>query len=121
VTGFADQSDNLQQAAAAPTTTTTTPGNQTGGTPTPTPAPTPLTCEECFTSKLTIGQQTNVTQFFGVQNFTALCENITRTASFTTETNFRAILSNADASITTTIANDLIACLREAGIVFSGP
>jgi hypothetical protein len=49
VTGFADQSDNIQQAAGAnkttPTTTTTTPANQTTGnstTPTPTPTPTPI-------------------------------------------------------------------------------
>jgi hypothetical protein len=46
VTGFDDQSDNIQQSTAAPTTTTTVPGNQTGGnstTPTPTPAPTTAT------------------------------------------------------------------------------
>jgi hypothetical protein len=38
-----------------------------------------------------------------------------------TETTFRTLLSTADPSITTTIANDLIACLRTVGIVFSGP
>src|SRR6266508_6809000 len=53
VTGFADQSDNIQQAAGAnnttPTTITTTPANQTTGnsttlTPTPTPTPIPSAC-----------------------------------------------------------------------------
>jgi hypothetical protein len=39
VTGFADQSDNLQQSAAAPTITT--PGNNTTPTPTVVPTPTP--------------------------------------------------------------------------------
>jgi hypothetical protein len=108
VTGFADQSDNLQQAATAP-------GNNT------TPTPTPRTCEECFTSKLTAGQLANVVSSFGFQNLTALCENLTAIAPLNTETTFRTLLSTADPSITTTIANDLIACLRTVGIVFSGP
>jgi hypothetical protein len=120
ITGFADQSDNIQQSAAAPTTTTTAPGNQTGGNNT-TPTPTPRTCEQCFTSILTAGQLANVTAFFGLQNTTALCENLTITAPLITETTFRDLLSSANSSITTTIANDLIACLRAAGIVFSGP
>jgi hypothetical protein len=72
VTGFADQSDNIQQAAAAPDNNTT-PGNNT----TPTPTPTPKTCEECFTSKLTSGQLANIVSFFGFQNLAGLCENPT--------------------------------------------
>jgi hypothetical protein len=55
VTGFTDQSDNLQESAATPTTPTTgnqTTGNQTGGnstTPTPTPTPTPIPMPETAT------------------------------------------------------------------------
>jgi hypothetical protein len=55
ITGFADQSDNLQQSTTAnktTPTTTTTPANQTTGNST-TPTPTPRTCIECFTSILT--------------------------------------------------------------------
>jgi Prealbumin-like fold domain len=51
VTGFADQSDNLQQSAAAPTT-----ANQT--TPTPTPAPTTATLTVI---KIVSGNATNTT------------------------------------------------------------
>jgi hypothetical protein len=120
VTGFADQSDNLKQAASTNNTTTptttTTPSNQTTGNST-TPTPTPRTCQECFTTILNSTQIDSVLGFFDITQaeggITALCGIL----SGGSETTFRAALLGLGIDITT--INDLIACLKAAGIVFA--
>jgi hypothetical protein len=116
VTGFTDQSDNLQQAATAPGNNTalgnnTAPGNNT------TPIPTPRTCEQCFTTILNSTETDNVLGFFDITQaeggITALCGILSRGS----ETTFRTDLLGLGIDITT--INDLIACLKAAGIVFA--
>jgi hypothetical protein len=207
VTGFADQSDNLQQSAAAPTTPITpstanqTTGNQT--TPTPTPIPTtgtltvikrlssgdvppvrisdfvihvtgnnptpanfnasstgtdvtlgsgsfsvteapsavfnpsfssecsgtiaagqhltctitntPKPCAECFTSRLTPEQISNIIGNVTETTLAELCTHIE--TGIISESGLTRILVN-DAGIDVTAANEVIACLKTAGIVF---
>jgi hypothetical protein len=118
ITGFADQSDNLQQAAAAPTTNTTTaPGNSTTPVNSTAPLPTPRTCQECFTSILNSTETDSVLSFFDISQaeggITALCGILNRGS----ETTFRTDLLGLGIDITT--INDLIACLKAAGIVFA--
>jgi hypothetical protein len=105
VTGFADQSDNIQQAAAANKTTPT--GNST------TPTPTPRTCEECFTTILNSTQIGAIQIFEGEDTLTGLCGIL----SGSSETTFRGALLGLGIDITT--INDLIACLKASGIVFA--
>jgi hypothetical protein len=108
VTGFADQSDNIQQAAAAnKTTPTPTTGNST------TPTPTPRTCEECFTTILSSTQIGSIVMFEGEDTLTGLCGIL----SGSSETTFRSTLLGLGIDITT--INDLIACLKASGIVFA--
>jgi hypothetical protein len=120
VTGFADQSDNIQQAASTNNTTTPTtttmPSNQTTGNST-TPTPTPRTCQECFTTILNSTQTDSVLGFFDITQaeggITALCGILSRGS----ETTFRTDLLGLGIDITT--INDPIACLKAAGIVFA--
>jgi hypothetical protein len=104
VTGFTDQSDNLQQAAAAP-------GNNT----TPTPTPTPRTCEECFAS-LNSTQTTALLSTFSVSSLADLC---TRLGTPVSEVAFLTILSGPSVGVDPTIASEIVACLKAAGIVFN--
>jgi hypothetical protein len=77
---------------------------------------TPKTCEECFTSILNSTQITTILDVFDVSpaegGLTALC-GILSTIS---ETNFRAALLDR---IDVTTIDELIACLKAAGIVFA--
>jgi len=111
VTGFADQSDNLQEAAApTPVNQTTTPtGNQTT---------TPLTCEQCFAKFLTTAQITALLPFVDAPSIAGLCAAIAPTQSFS-ESGLISVLTNPDVGVSVTTANELIACLKAAGIVFA--
>jgi hypothetical protein len=199
VTGFADQSDNLQQSAA-PTT-----ANQTTPTPTPTPTPltatltvtkiisgnttaipaqfaihvtgnnpnppnfagsttgidvtlgsgafnvtetvptgsfftssfigdcagtivagqhlsctiinTPKTCEECFTSLLTTAQITALLGSTDRISIPELCATLARPGG-NLESGFVNLLTSSSVGVSLTTANELVACLKAAGIVF---
>jgi hypothetical protein len=76
--------------------------------------PVKLTCEQCFTKFLTPGQITGVLN--GRTPETA-CP-VFRSGVVLSESEFRNALG--DAKVDPTIANELIACLRDAGVVF-GP
>ena len=102
VTGFTDQSDNLQQAAAAP-------GNNT------TPTPTPRTCEQCFAS-LNSTQTTALLSTFSVSSLADLC---TRLGTPVSEVAFLTILSGPSVGVDPTIADEIVACLKAAGIMFN--
>jgi len=118
VTGFADQSDNIQQAAAAnktTPTTTTTPANQTTGNST-TPTPTPRTCEECFITFLNSTQTGSILSFFDIGEGEGGLTGACRVVEGFSEADFRDELLLLGVSETT--ANELIACLKDAGIVF---
>jgi hypothetical protein len=80
------------------------------------PAQTPvkLTCEQCFTKFLSPGQITGVLN--GRTPETA-CP-VFRSGVVLSESEFRNALG--DAKVDLTIANELIACLRDAGVLF-GP
>jgi hypothetical protein len=75
---------------------------------------TALTCAQCFTSLLNTTQLNAVKETFAV---TDPC-SINLIGLLITESDFREILILQD-SISLTTANELIACLKAAGIVFS--
>ena len=79
-----------------------------------TQTPVKLTCEQCFTKFLTPDQITGVLN--GRTPETA-CP-VFRSGVVLSESEFRNALG--DAKVDPTIANELIACLRDAGVVF-GP
>jgi hypothetical protein len=82
---------------------------------TPTQAPVKKTCEQCFTSLLTDKQIKFVVDVFGdVGTLARLCEALQNTAI--TEVSLQEALS--DAGVSDTTANELIACLLKAGVVF---
>ena len=85
-------------------------------TPTPTPTPVKSPCEQCFTTLLTQAQITELVGRFDVSSLADLCALLEQ--SQFTEVGFRGDLT-AVAGQTT--ANDLIACLLQAGIVFAPP
>ena len=85
---------------------------QEGAAATPTPGK--LTCEQCFTKFLAPDQITGVLN--GRTPETA-CP-VFRSGVVLSESEFRNALG--DAKVDPTIANELIACLRDAGVVF-GP
>jgi hypothetical protein len=70
---------------------------------------TPQTCQECFTKFLTQPQINTIPQV------SIAFVNCTFLVNFS-ESEFRTILINAGVDVT--IANNLIACLRDVGIVF---
>ena len=114
VTGFTDQSDNLQ-AAAAPGSNTA-PGNNTTPTPTPTPTPTSRTCEQCFAS-LNSTQTTALLSTFSVSSLASLCTTFGATPI--SEVAFLTILTGPSIGVDPTIADEIVACLKAAGIVFN--
>jgi hypothetical protein len=83
------------------------------------PIPTPVknTCEQCFTTLLTPQQISNVLAQFSseIASLPDLCTKVLEQGVISEET-FRAVLRASGVSETT--ANDLIACLLKAGIVF---
>jgi hypothetical protein len=98
VTGFADQS-----------TTNTTTGNKT----TPIPTPVAKSCEQCFTSIL---NQTQLTTFLNTvqeSSIAAVCGILE--SGTKSESDLRNALAKAGIDVTST--NELIACLKAAGIV----
>jgi hypothetical protein len=98
VTGFADQS-----------TTNTTTGNKR----TPTPTPVAKSCEQCFTSIL---NQTQLTTFLNTvqeSSIAAVCGILE--SGTKSESDLRNALTKAGIDVTST--NELIACLKAAGIV----
>jgi len=109
VTGFADQSDNIQLAAAPITPTanqTTTPtGNQTT---------TPLTCEQCFAKFLNGTQISELVAQFPARTLGEVCTGLEN--SVISESNLRLFLLGL--RVSGTITDELIACLKAAGIVF---
>jgi hypothetical protein len=112
VTGFTDQSDNLQ--AATTPGNNTAPGNNT--TPTPTPTPTPRTCEECFAT-LNSTQTTALLGNFSQSSLASLCTLLGATPI--SEVAFITILTGPSVGVSPTMANELVACLKAAGIVFN--
>ncbi|SRR6266508_2117427 len=108
VTGFADQSDNIQQAAAP------TPANQTT-TPTGNQTTTPLTCEQCFRSLLNGTQISELVATFPARSLGEVCTGLEN--SVISESNLRLILLGI--GVSGTITDELIACLKAAGIVFT--
>jgi hypothetical protein len=101
LTGFNDQSVNVQQS-----TTTATP------TPTPTPTPIPLTCVECFTSLLTPNE---ILLFENQLGIITLCNSVS-TGTVIFENNFRSFLTSI--GVDPDIIDDLIDCLRDSGATF---
>jgi hypothetical protein len=106
--------DNNQQEQECENLICTHPENnascvQEGSAQTSTPTPTPKTCQECFTKFLTQPQINTIPEV------SIAFVNCTFLVNFT-ESEFRTILLNAGIDIT--IANNLIACLRDVGIVF---
>jgi hypothetical protein len=97
----------------------THPGNnatctQEGAAGTPIPTPVKKTCEQCFTSLLTQAQITDVVGLLERGSLANLCEVLQNSAI--SEAGLREVLS--DAGVSGTTANELIACLLQAGIVF---
>ena len=87
------------------------------------PIPTPVnkTCEQCFTTLINSGQlnqeQINALfRFFEVNSIPDMCSAFVTSSPLVQEHEFRLVLSNAGVSPTT--ADELIACLKDAGIVF---
>jgi hypothetical protein len=77
---------------------------------------TPKTCAECFTTILNSTQIFSIQDNFGEPTLTELC----RFLSTISETNFRTdLLSFRIFRNDATTVNDLIACLKVAGIVFA--
>jgi hypothetical protein len=77
---------------------------------------TPKTCEECFTSLLTPDQITALLPFVGGQPSIAdLCVDLATGRVVLSEAGLVNALTSAGVSLTT--ANELIACLKAAGIV----
>jgi hypothetical protein len=109
VTGFADQSDNIQQAAA-PTPVNHTTGNNT------TPIPTPKTCEECFKKFLTPGQ---INGFFNtdIRSLDELCL-LLRNEPVPLDV-FKDRLTSL--GVTAQVQAELINCLESVGIPFPTP
>jgi hypothetical protein len=83
----------------------------------PIPTPVKLTCEQCFTSLLTQAQINFVVNSFDESSLAEHCATLQ--ASGITEDDLRDALS--DAGVSGTTANELIACLLQAGIVFRIP
>jgi hypothetical protein len=92
----------VQEAAAAPT---------------PIPTLVKKTCEQCFTSLLTQAQINFVVNAFDESSLAEHCATLQN--SGITEDDLRDALSGAGVSGTT--ANELIACLLQAGVVFRIP
>jgi hypothetical protein len=90
-------------------TTNTTTGNKT----TPTPTPVAKSCEQCFTSIL---NQTQLTTFLNTvqeSSIAAVCGILE--SGTKSESDLRNALAKAGIDVTST--NELIACLKAAGIV----
>ena|SRR5437868_13782383 len=94
-----------QEGAVATPSTSTTP------TPTPISTPVKLTCEQCFTKFLT---QQQIGTIGEGDSLAQLCELVEQVGI--AEAGFRLDLTAAGVSETT--ANEVIACLKDAGIVF---
>jgi hypothetical protein len=74
------------------------------------------TCEECFTSLLT---QTQITAFLssqGISSIPAICDLLA--IGTVSESNFILALTSPAVGVSVETANELIACLKAAGIVF---
>jgi hypothetical protein len=87
---------------------------QEGASAAPIPTPVKKTCEQCFTSLLTDKQINFVVSSFDESSLAEHCATLQN--SGITEDNLRDALS--DAGVSDTTANELIACLLKAGIVF---
>jgi hypothetical protein len=79
-----------------------------------TPAPVKLTCEQCFTKFLTQAQITFVEDRADATSLAQLCRELLNGAIHLPD--FSKDLS--DAGVSRTTANELIACLLQAGVVF---
>jgi hypothetical protein len=79
-----------------------------------TPAPVNLTCEQCFTKFLTQPQITFVEDRADATSLEQLCRELLNGAIHLPD--FSKDLS--EAGVDQTIANELIACLLQAGVVF---
>jgi hypothetical protein len=79
-----------------------------------TPAPVKLTCEQCFTKFLTQTQITFVEDRADATSLEQLCRELLNGAIHLPD--FSKDLS--DAGVSRTTANELIACLLQAGVVF---
>ena len=80
----------------------------------PTPPPVIKTCEQCFTSLLTQAQITAYLNMVGSPSLTDFCE---AAKVFISESVFRFRLTQIGVDATT--QNELVACLKDTGIVFS--
>jgi hypothetical protein len=90
--------------------------SQEGAAVTPKPTPVKLTCEQCFTTILNSKQKTDFETRFGA--FADTCAFFVDPAEGPpSENNFRAQLQNLGIPLPT--INELIACLKQAGIVFT--
>jgi hypothetical protein len=86
-------------------------GNQT--------TPVKLTCEQCFTTKLSADQISGVLDSIkrrlGADSLAEFC--LALQANMFPETGFRAILDDAKVDVST--QNEIIACLNQAGIILT--
>jgi hypothetical protein len=76
-----------------------------------------MTCEQCFTSLLTVGQINTVLSDFRENSIPNLCSFLQQPNTIVVEDEFRAILNDAGVTDIAT-QNELIACLKNVGIVF---
>jgi hypothetical protein len=102
--GFNDQSNNVP-----PSTPSTTP------TPTPTPTTAPKTCEQCFTTFLNSTQIDRLLSDSDQPSIAALCNASANVIP--SESQARMYFSEQQL-LSDDIINNLIKCLKEAGIVF---
>jgi hypothetical protein len=83
---------------------------------TPTPVtPVKLTCEQCFMKFLTPDQIDDLLFHFDINTIAQLCNVL----GVVPESAFRDDLSGTLPPVSETTANELIACLKNAGIVFA--
>jgi hypothetical protein len=75
------------------------------------------TCVDCFTSLLTTAQITMLLNVTGTTSIEAACTALHESGIFLDESEFRGVLVN-EVRVDVTTTNDLIDCLKAAGIVF---
>ncbi len=75
------------------------------------------TCVDCFTSLLTRAQITVLLNVTGTTSIEAACTALHESGIFLDESEFRGVLVN-EVRVDVTTTNDLIDCLKAAGIVF---
>jgi hypothetical protein len=89
---------------------------QEGAAVAPKPTPVKLTCEQCFTSLLTQAQITTFLKVIAFETIADVCTNL-QIPGISSQAGLERALKEAGIGVDT--IDQLIACLRDAGVVFT--